>query len=232
MCDERHKLIDFVYGECDDDARRVVEAHLEQCPTCREEIGGFRRVQQDLLAWDVPEHSSVWRPFVAVRPAPWWREVPAWAMAAAASVVFLLGAAGGVVTHALVTPESAASAQVADAQPIADPATAADVSPAQLSELEQRMVSMMRSELTQRERAIRTSLRPGQPIAAAGGGLTLDQIAGLIGESEIRQFGYVKGLNNALGTIKSNSDMQLDGLRREVQQLRDLVQQQGGGGSR
>src|SRR5436190_276553 len=100
MCDERERLIGYVYDECDPGEKRLVEAHLQTCETCREEIGGLRSVRTDLLAWDVPEHGSVWTPFVKARPAPSWRDVPLWAMAAAASLVFLVGAAGGVATQA------------------------------------------------------------------------------------------------------------------------------------
>ena len=64
MCEERERLIGFVYDECDAAERRTIEEHLETCPTCRREIAGLRGVRQDLLAWSVPEHESVWRPVV------------------------------------------------------------------------------------------------------------------------------------------------------------------------
>ena len=51
MCNERERLIGYVYDECADDERRAIEAHLEECGACRTEIGGFRRVRQDLLAY-------------------------------------------------------------------------------------------------------------------------------------------------------------------------------------
>src|SRR5215217_6628029 len=95
MCDEREQLIDFVYDECDPRERQRVEVHLTECAECREEIGSLRQVRQDLLAWDVPEHGSVWRPFAPPRMRPSWRDIPAWAMAAAAGIIFLAGAAGG-----------------------------------------------------------------------------------------------------------------------------------------
>src|SRR5207244_3539312 len=62
MCDERERLIGYVYDECDAGEKRLVEAHLQTCETCREEIGGLRRVRTDLLAWDVPDHGSAWTP--------------------------------------------------------------------------------------------------------------------------------------------------------------------------
>lgn len=114
MCDERDRLIEFVYDECDAGDRRVVEAHLDACPDCRREIAGLKRVRQDLLAWDVPAHEPVWRPLARTSMPSWWEQVPAWAMAAAAGLMLLAGAAGGGVT-------ALASRSAADPRPDAGP---------------------------------------------------------------------------------------------------------------
>src|SRR5262245_17460959 len=99
MCDDRERLIGYVYEESDPAERRAIEDHLASCETCRTEIDGLRAVRSDLLAWDVPEYESVWRPFVQPRVAPSWRDIPAWAMAAAASLMLVSGLAGGAVTE-------------------------------------------------------------------------------------------------------------------------------------
>ena len=62
----------------------------------------MRSVRNDLLAWEVPAHEPVWRPFVAAPPVPWWRQVPAWALASAAAVVLLLGATGSVIAQSMM----------------------------------------------------------------------------------------------------------------------------------
>ena len=54
MCENRERLIGYVYDECDPAERAEIEAHLESCHTCRREIRGLKGVRQDLLAWDVP----------------------------------------------------------------------------------------------------------------------------------------------------------------------------------
>ncbi len=151
MCDDRERLIGYVYDECDEAERRAIESHLEECRECRAEIGGFRRVRQDLLAWDVPDHDSVWRPFAPARPVAWWQATPAWAMAAAALAVFAVGAGGGVVTHALVPHDQASPVAVTPATPAAPQLTSAD-----LAAFEARMVGLVRSEI-----ASRTSAEPG-----------------------------------------------------------------------
>jgi len=107
MCDDRERLIGYVYDECDGHERREIEAHLETCHTCRREITGLREVRQDLLAWDVPDTPSVWRPFAPQRAPITWRDVPGWMLAAAASLVFLAGASGGAATQ-MILPRAAA----------------------------------------------------------------------------------------------------------------------------
>src|SRR5687768_7507677 len=111
MCDERERLIDYLYDEGEPHERAEVQAHLAECATCRREIGALRSVRQDLLAWAVPESDPVWRPLAPVRPAPTWRDVPAWTLAAAAAIVVLAGISGAVATR-LLLPSSAPTVTV------------------------------------------------------------------------------------------------------------------------
>jgi anti-sigma factor RsiW len=141
MCDERERLIGYVYGECDDAERQRVGGHLAHCEVCQEEVGGLRRVREDLLAWGVPEHGSVWSPFAPARATPWWREVPGWALAAAASLTFVVGAAGGILTTAVVSGETAMAATVPAVQVLPD-----SVTEAELAAFEQRVLEQMRAQ--------------------------------------------------------------------------------------
>jgi Putative zinc-finger len=152
MCEERERLIGYVYDECDHEERRVIEDHLASCSTCREEIAGLRSVRQDLLAWDVPEHESVWRP-VAPAPVPSpWKAIPAWAMAAAASAILVAGASGGAVTYALLGDESPRARAVGEDRapdrvaPVASPVR---LDAADMAQLEQRMLAKLRHEMNQ-----------------------------------------------------------------------------------
>ena len=181
MCDERERLIDYLYEACEADERRRVEAHLLSCEGCRDEIRGLRAVRLDLLGWDVPEHGSVWKPFAPARPVPWWREVPVWALAAAASVMFLLGIGGGLVARQW-TPVQAAAAQAPTVS--APPITPAPVlTAADLAAVEQRIAQTVQARLDARV----------QPVAAhvVPAGLSEDRaralVQGMVGESEGRQ---------------------------------------------
>jgi hypothetical protein len=149
MCDDRERLIGYVYDECDAHERREIQAHLAECSECRTEIGALRAVRQDLLAWEVPARESVWRPFVAPRPVFSVRDIPTWALAAAASLVVASGIVGSALTYAVMPrqPAPVQAVAVAPAAPIATPAapivSPAAVSAADLSALEARVMKRL-----------------------------------------------------------------------------------------
>ena len=144
MCDERERLLDYVYDECDAAERRRVDQHLEACDACREEISSLRAVRLNLLAWNVPEHGSVWEPFAPARTTPWWREVPVWALSAAASVMFLLGLGGGLASRQLMLAHAT----------VAPPAQTSGVSQADLAAMEQRLLGAVQVKLAQQAPAV------------------------------------------------------------------------------
>ncbi len=109
MCDDRERLIGYIYDECEAAERLQIEDHLAGCLSCRQEIAGLRAAREDLLAWNVPSHASIWRPVAPERVT--WRTVPGWAMAAAAALMVMSGAAGGAVAQVLLSPPEAAPMQ-------------------------------------------------------------------------------------------------------------------------
>ena len=54
-CDDKERLVAFLYGETSDRERAEVEAHLAGCVTCAEEVDELRAVRVDLAAWQPPE---------------------------------------------------------------------------------------------------------------------------------------------------------------------------------
>lgn len=141
MCHERERLLDYAYDECEVDERRRIESHLAGCDECRLEIAELKQVRRDLQEWDAPLQPSLGASFAPVRQEIWWRQVPAWALGAAASVALMLGAVGGVAVQAFLhIGDGAASAAVvpaAGAQAAAEPApaAAAEVVPVALAEV-------------------------------------------------------------------------------------------------
>lgn len=153
MCDERERLIAYVYGEAATRDREQIEVHLGECHVCRTEVSGLRGVRDDLLAWDVPTHDPIWRPVAAVPAVPVRRSWPVWALATAAGAVFAAGLAGGIVARewsaGLPPPASAASTAVPTSQPhVASTVTAND-----LAELETVILERLRAEMAQQIRA-------------------------------------------------------------------------------
>ena len=57
-CDDKERLVAFLYGETSDRERAEVEAHLAGCVTCAEEVDELRAVRVDLAAWQPPEAES------------------------------------------------------------------------------------------------------------------------------------------------------------------------------
>lgn len=217
MCDERERLIGYVYDECDAGERRLVEAHLETCETCREEIGGLRGVRTDLLAWDVPDHGSVWTPFVKARPTPWWREVPGWGLAAAASLTLLAGAAGGAATQAFIQRAPAGQTSVRLTGVAALPVT---VSQQDLTAMEQRVMGRMRGEIEQRVSLVSAH---AQGLRAASAESTNDilmrRVSDLLDSIEARQVERVRLVHNDVASNKTLSDQQFEALNRRIDAL-------------
>ena len=203
MCHERERLIDYVYDECDAEERGRVNDHLATCATCREEIAGLRATRQDLLAWEVPDHGSVWRPFAPARLTPWWREVPAWAMAAAAGIMFLIGVSGGVAAQAMMArpaPVQAPAHQV----PSAIEAAAIR---AELSALEQRITMATRADINRLDQRM-------QAVSASGAAS-----AGLVRASDTGEHLalYSNVVNDFTGLLKRIKKLEQG--QKEVEQL-------------
>ena len=219
MCDERERLIGYVYDECDPRERAEIDRHLETCAECRDEIRGLRAVRQDLLAWDVPAHESVWKPFAPARVAPSWRLVPAWAMAAAAAIMFLFGAAGGVVTNAFMERQAPAVAPAVSAQVVP-----AGVSRAELDALRAQIVDGMRSEMDARVRLISAHSQGGD-----GNQATLQQVRALQLTHDRRYdqlINLIMKLNNDMITVQKSEDGKIESLR---QQMSSVLSQQNPG---
>ena len=220
MCDERERLIGYVYDECEPSERKAIEAHLEECGTCRAEIGGLRDARQDLLAWAVPPHEAVWRPLVAAPVVSWYRQVPVWAMAAAAGVMFLAGAAGGVVTHAFVH----GSSTVVTPAPASVQTLPAGVTESQLSDVEQRIVQRMRDELSKRP-GVPTSPIAARVVAASNAvDLASLRVNEILAASDQRQWENLRDLQNEWNRTFKALKGEVNGLKQEV-----VLMQQGGG---
>lgn len=97
--------LDVLYGEADSDARARVDAHLEICGACREELDALRGLRRHLSHWRLPLARPTFTPRGLL--------VPHW-LAAAALVLLAMGATLGVsgylsLRRALSSQEARAS---------------------------------------------------------------------------------------------------------------------------
>src|SRR5687768_1511708 len=98
-CDDKATLIAYLYGEVDAAMRASVAVHLETCARCAAEVTALGDVRAELALWAPPDaelgfaivRKSDQPPANVLRPAQWWRTVPAWAQAAAAVLVVAAG---------------------------------------------------------------------------------------------------------------------------------------------
>ncbi|MEO6223771.1 MAG: zf-HC2 domain-containing protein [Vicinamibacterales bacterium] len=188
MCDQREQILEYLYDEASPTSRRDVERHLDGCDECRDEIRAFRNVREDLLAWGVPNPPSVWTAFAPPPALPWHKQVPAWAMAIAASLMFMVGTAGGVFAHRVVDGNGLArggSHTAAGLPPEVKQAALLD---------SKAIVSLIREELSNADRDLtgralqvnNTTARPFQLDPRTEARL-LDRVSGLVNESQDRQ---------------------------------------------
>lgn len=219
MCNQRERLIGYVYSEGDAEDRAEVQRHLDVCAECRAEIAGLRAVRQDLLAWDVPAHESVWRPFVAAPVVPWWRQVPAWAMAAAASVMLLLGAAGSVVVHAFAPDQTMARQSDVVTGPAQPVLTAAD-----LSAVEERIMARLQQQVGAVGAQVQQVSNHSQSVQALEGDHSaLAQELLRLRQENRDQLGALKSIYADLEQIRNTSASRNTSLEQKIDNLRYLV---------
>ena len=197
---DRQALIAYLYDECEPAERERVEAHLGVCARCADEAAGFRSVRGALDAWTLPEPALGLRVVSdrETRSAPWWSLArhPGWRLAAAAVLVFAAGLVlggvevrygdGGLVLRAgLVDYLRSAAGRAGAAPPAAD--ARAEVEPEQAA-------APWRADLVALERQLRRELapaavgpRPGPEPRAIDHDALLQQLQGLIAQSERRQ---------------------------------------------
>ena len=193
---DREALTAYLYDECEPAERERVEAHLGVCARCADEVAAFRSVRGALDAWTLPEPSLGLRVVSdrETRSTPWWAFAwrPGWGLAAAAVVVFAAGLVLGGVELLYGDGALVLRAGLVDyVRSVAGRAAAADASaavePAQAA-------APWRADLVALERQLRRELAPAagapRPVPetrAVDQDALLQQLQGLIAQSERRQ---------------------------------------------
>ncbi len=98
MCNQE-LLIGYIYGELSPSERAAFEAHVGTCAACSQEVETLQEARQHLACWAPPEPALDFtvvrggRTATATAPPRRLAFVPAWGLAAAASLLVLAGAA-------------------------------------------------------------------------------------------------------------------------------------------
>ena len=193
MCN-KEQLVGYLYDELEGAERRSFEAHLETCAECRAEVAGLRRTRQHLTTWAPPEPEFNFHIVrgAAAPPAArrWFGYVPPWAMAAAASVLVLAGAAAIANVELRYGPDGfvvrtgwadAAPAPVSAATQAATPAAASAVSSEQLKAV----VQVLETRLLELERA--QGAQTVKASAPVPGAITAPELRKILAQNEARQ---------------------------------------------
>lgn len=188
MCN-KDLLIGYLYDELSPAERGAFEEHAATCEACRQEIRGLRQARQHLSSWSPPEPALDFHIIRGPVEAPRRRVpfVPQWALAAAATIVLLAGAAA--IAHVevrygpdgLVVRTGWGSTIMPPAPVEPAPAVAATAASEQLKgevvTLQQRIQQMEEAQTKQVSPTV-ASIRPG---------ITASELRKILAESEARQ---------------------------------------------
>ena len=192
MCN-KEQLVGYLYGELEAAEREAFDAHLATCAECRAEVVDLRQTRQHLTTWAPPQPEFNFHIVRGAAAPPrsrrWFGFMPQWAMAAAASVLVLAGAAAianvelrygreGFVVRTGWAEAPPAPAAAGTAAPI--PAAASTVSSEQLTAA----VQVLERRLLELERAQTQTVKASTTMPAA---ITAPELRRILAQSEARQ---------------------------------------------
>jgi Putative zinc-finger len=195
MCN-KEQLVGYLYGELDTAERSAFDAHLTTCAACRAEVVDLRETRQHLTTWAPPQPEFNFHIVRSAAPATAPRRrfafVPQWAMAAAASLLVLAGAAAIAHVELRYGPEgfvvrtgwaSAAADPQATTPPALTSPQAADT--AASSEQLKAAVQVLESRLLELERA--QTVQTTKAAAPAPAAITAPELRRILAQAEARQ---------------------------------------------
>ena len=254
MCN-KEQLVGYLYGELPAAEIAAFEAHLAGCAGCRAEVGQLRQTRQHLEAWSPPEPEfdfQIVQTRAARATAKRFGGIPQWAIAAAASLFVVAGAAavahvevryqpdGSVVVRTgwASSPAAATDGATASTARPAGAAPQAVASTAASEQLERQVLALIKrvSELEANQPA------PGARAAGATRpGISAPELRKILAESEARQRAeigvYVQQIwkdfnaartsdlarvQQALGQAQGLTNIQLRQQRDSIESLRFL----------
>jgi hypothetical protein len=232
-CEEKDRLVGYLYDECSAAERSAVEAHLSRCAICAAELDGLRGVRTHLAGWKEPRIDLGFRitrdPVAPVSHRSW--TLPAWAQVAAAVLVLAAGAglanlqmeygSGGVTLRTgwgnapgdVATKAQAPAPQVATVE--------------QLRELEQRLRAALAASTQSTPPAAALAGSSARRTAAAGSPELTPQVRAIVAESEERQRKeFAFRLAQAVRDLENQRSTDLVRIEQNLRQLEGVTGEQ------
>jgi hypothetical protein len=187
-CEDKALLVAWLYGECDQEERDLMEAHLAACEACAVEVEGLRGTRAALCEWAPPEPALGFRVVreEVNRPRWAWPRVPVWAQAAAAVLVLAAGAA--IANLDVTLARRGVTIRTGWSQPAPPPAgttPSGDVTRDELAALRQELLGRITAVSKPAGGSLMTAAVAPAPVAA--GTDWTQGVSKLIDESERRQ---------------------------------------------
>ncbi len=203
----REEWVPYLFGEAKSDARRQLNAHLKDCPDCRQEIETWKMSLGLLDAWKLPP---------VPRPAPSFAPLLNWA--AAAAVILLVGFGIGRLTAK------------ADVQKVR-----AAIEPELRRELTQEFARLAREEMSRNTSATlaASAQQTEQAITVLAKAVEVARLEdnramyAALDKVESQSFAQFVSLKKDVDTVAVNTDAGLRNTAQELVQLADYKQPAG-----
>jgi anti-sigma factor RsiW len=197
-CDDKERLVAYLYDEIGDAERAAFERHLATCASCAAEIEELRAVRVDLGRWQPPDVELGFRVVREAAPAARpWRRPPVWVPTAlAAGLVLAVGAGlanlrveagNGGVTLRAGWAQPPASQAAAPASPAAPVPVKAGMSEAEVHQALAALETKLRAEFASASRQASVVPASASIPSNVDRGALLQQVHALLDESERRQ---------------------------------------------
>lgn len=206
MCN-KEQLVGYLYGELSDAERTEFEQHLASCADCDHELQGLRHTRGALATWTpaMPEFNVRVVPPAPPAETPRRRfgfgMVPQWALAAAASLLMIAGAAAianlevrydanGLVVRTGWGNAATQDASLATADNAVQPPAPVAAVPAVARDEASEELKAQVAELAQRLQEVERTARAAGPVrvvAPERAGVSAAELRKILAESESRQ---------------------------------------------
>ena len=202
MCNQEH-LVGYIYDEMSPAEKTAFEAHLTGCASCRLEISELKQTRQHLARWSPPEPEFDFTVVQTPRRSPdarkrWSGLVPQWAVAAAAALFVVAGAAAVANLEVRYAPDGSLVVRTgwagtrspagAGGGPVNEaPAVPASATPASSEQVKDDVIALQRRVQELQQSLDQSTAERARVTNAGSAGVSIAELRKILAESEARQ---------------------------------------------